>query len=64
MKVFASEKRQFVCILDDGGHPDGSRPIVVEMSVLVGEDLKLVGRHSVGVVDHVVAGRGDGALPD
>ena len=50
-------------VLAGGGHPDGAGPVVVEVGQLVGEHLDVLGLEAGGVLDDVVAGGVDGALP-
>ena len=44
-------------------HAHRARPVVVEVRQLVGQLLDVLGRQAGGVLDDVVAGGVDGALP-
>ena len=59
----AHHEGEFVGVLAGGGHPDGAGPVVVEVSQLVGQHLDVLGLQAGGVLDDVVAGGVDGALP-
>ena len=50
-------------VLAGGGHPDSAGPVVVEVGQLVGQHLDVLGLQAGGVLDDVVAGGVDGALP-
>ena len=49
-------------ILARSGHPDSSRPVVVEVGELVGERLDVLGHETRCVLHHVVRGWIDSAL--
>ena len=51
-------------VLAGGGHTDCARPVVVEMSQLVRQLLELVRLEAAAVLQHVVAGGVNSALPD
>ena len=60
--VFADQVSQFVSKLARGWNPNRSWPVGVEVAEFVCQDLVLVGREPVLVVDDVVARRIDGSL--
>ena len=49
--------------LAGGGHHHGPRPVVIEVGQLVRQLLEVIGLQAGGVLDDVVAGGVDGALP-
>ena len=52
-----------MCILAGRRHAHGARPVVVEVGQLVGQLLDVLRLQARGVLDDVVAGGVDGALP-
>ena len=68
MKGLADQVGELVGVLAHHGHPHRARPVVVEVAQLVGEGLHVPRQQALAVspgrvVDDVVAGRVDGALP-
>ena len=53
-----------VRVLAGRGHTHGARPVVVEVRQLVRQLLEVLRLEAAGVLQHVVAGGVDGALPD
>lgn len=65
VKRLANQEGQLVRILNRGGHPDSSSPIVIGMAEHEGEALEPIhGDPKVWVIDHVEADGVDGALAD
>ena len=57
------QEGELVRVLTGRGHTHCSRPIVVQVSELVGQPLQLVGGEAALIHDDVVAGGVDSALP-
>lgn len=53
-----------MCILTGGWNPDCSRPVVIQMSHLIGQPLEMISLHPNAVMDTDVMSRGDCALSD
>ena len=68
VQALAHQEGELVRVLAGGGDPHRARPVVVEVAQLVGEGLHVPRQQALAVspgrvVDDVVAGRVDGALP-
>lgn len=57
------QEGELVGVLAGGGHPDGAWPVVIEVGQLVRQHLDVLGLQAGGILDDVVAGGVDGALP-
>ena len=63
MDALSDEEGELVGVLTDRGHAHRPRPVVVEVAQPVGQHLEVVRLQPGVVLDHVVRGRVDGALP-
>jgi hypothetical protein len=67
LRYMSVTKHRYTCTkthLTRGRHPDGTRPVVVQMAQLVGEPLYMVCLHAAAVIyDHIVS-RGHSALEE
>ena len=63
VQTLTHEEGELVGVLAGGGHPHCPRPVVVEVGQLVGQLLDVLGLQAGGVLDDVVTGGVDGALP-
>lgn len=62
MQEFTNEQCKLVSVLDDSWYTNTSAPIVVQVSLLVRQQLHLIGRQFTGVVNDIVAGWCDRSL--
>ena len=60
---YTDQEGELVRVLAGRRHAHRPRPVVVEVRQLVGQLLDVLGRQAGGVLDDVVAGGVDGALP-
>ena len=56
METLTHEEGELVSVLTGSRDPDRARPVVVEVSQLVGQLLQVLGLQTRGVLHHVVAG--------
>ncbi len=64
MERLSNKEGQLVSVLTRGGDSDGSLPIIVQMTQLVGQSLQLIRGKSALVEDDIVRHRSDRTLPD
>jgi hypothetical protein len=64
VQVLRYHERQLVGVLARCWHPHGTRPVEIQMSQFVRQDLHFVRRQAQRIFDDIVTGWGDGSLSD
>mgnify|MGYP001339087262 FL=1 len=63
VKTLTHEEGKLVGVLAGGGHPHCPRPVIVQVTQLVGQLLQVVRSEARVIPDHIIGRWVDGALP-